>query len=52
MKKILNLFISSKATLIFLLTFTIAMAAGTFIEEKYDTITAKILVYNAKWFET
>ena len=51
MKKILNFIISSKATLILLLIFIIAMAAGTFIEEKYDTITAKILVYNAKWFE-
>jgi len=51
MKKLLSLIISSKATLVFLLIFTIAMAAGTFIEEKYDTTTAKILVYNAKWFE-
>ncbi|MBL4938775.1 MAG: cytochrome c biogenesis protein CcsA [Lutibacter sp.] len=51
MNKILNFLISSKATLIFLLIFTVAMATGTFIEEKYDTVTAKILIYNATWFE-
>ena len=28
-----------------------AMGSATFIEEKYDTETAKHLVYNAKWFE-
>jgi len=51
MKKLLNLIISSKATLVLLLIFTIAMAAATFIEQKYDTTTSKVLVYNAKWFE-
>jgi len=33
------------------LTFAIAMGAGTFIESKYNTDTARILVYNAWWFE-
>ncbi len=28
-----------------------AMAAGTFIESKYNTDTAKIWIYNAWWFE-
>lgn len=33
------------------LGFAIAMAAGTFIESEYNTDTARILVYNTKWFE-
>ncbi len=31
--------------------FAIALAAGTFIEHGYNTATARILVYNAWWFE-
>jgi uncharacterized membrane protein len=31
--------------------FAVAMATGTFIESKYNTDTARILVYNAWWFE-
>ena len=31
--------------------FAIAMGAATFIENSYDTATAKILVYDALWFE-
>jgi hypothetical protein len=27
------------------------MGAGTFIESKYNTDTARILIYNAWWFE-
>lgn len=33
------------------LTFAVAMAAGTFIESEYNTDTARILIYNTKWFE-
>lgn len=51
MKKILNFIFSSKATLILLILFTIAIGAATFIEEIYDTTSAKLMVYNAKWFE-
>lgn len=51
MKKILNILFSNKASLIFLITFAIGMAVATFIEEKFDTATAKEMVYNAKWFE-
>jgi cytochrome c-type biogenesis protein CcsB len=36
---------------ILFLTFAIAMGAGTFIESKYNTDTARIWVYNAWWFE-
>ncbi len=51
MKKLIDLIISSRTTLVLLIIFTIAIASATFIEDKYDTITAKLLVYNAKWFE-
>ena len=36
---------------ILFLGFAVAMAAGTFIESKYNTDTARIWVYNAWWFE-
>ncbi len=51
MKKILDLIFSSRSTLILLIIFTIAIGSATFIEEIYDTTTAKLMVYNAKWFE-
>ena len=37
------------AVLLFLMAASIGVA--TFIENSYDTITAKVLIYNAKWFE-
>ena len=51
MKKFLNFFLSSKATLILLIIFGVAMAAATFIEDKYDTVTARSVIYNTTWFE-
>ena len=51
MKKLFDIIFSSKSTIIFLLIFAVAIGSATFIEEKYDTETAKHLVYNAKWFE-
>jgi cytochrome c-type biogenesis protein CcsB len=33
------------------LAFAAAMAAGTFIEDAYNTDTARIIVYNSWWFE-
>ena len=51
MKKVLDILYSSKLTIILLLIFTIAIGVATFIEDKYDTITSKIIVYNAHWFE-
>ena len=36
---------------ILFLGFAVAMAVGTFIESKYNTDTARILVYNSWWFE-
>ena len=51
MRKILNILFSPRTTLGLLVIFAIAMGAATFIENSYDTITAKILIYNATWFE-
>ena len=36
---------------ILFIAFAIAMAVGTFVENDYDTDTARIWVYNTWWFE-
>jgi cytochrome c-type biogenesis protein CcsB len=51
MKAILNFIYSSRSTVIFLLLLAIAMGSATFIEQNYDTQTAKHLVYDSRWFE-
>lgn len=33
------------------IVFALAMGVGTFIEDAYNTDTARIFIYNAKWFE-
>ena len=43
--------LSMKFMTILVLTFFIAVAYATFIENDYGTQTAKALVYNAHWFE-
>ncbi|MFV5687956.1 cytochrome c biogenesis protein CcsA [Flavobacterium sp. ZT3R25] len=50
-KKIFSILFSTRLMAMLFLTFAIAMGTGTFIESKYNTDTAKILVYNAWWFE-
>lgn len=50
-KYILTILFSNKVTGILLLFFAISMAVATFIENDYNTETAKALVYGAKWFE-
>lgn len=50
-KKIYSILFSTRLMAILFLGFAVAMAAGTFIESKYNTDTARILVYNAWWFE-
>jgi cytochrome c-type biogenesis protein CcsB len=50
-KKILSFLFSTRLMAILFLTFALAMGAGTFIESKYNTDTARIWVYNAWWFE-
>ena len=49
--KLTSILFSTRLMAILFLTFAIAMGVGTFIESKYNTDTARILVYNAWWFE-
>ncbi|MFA5620829.1 MAG: cytochrome c biogenesis protein CcsA [Weeksellaceae bacterium] len=42
---------STRTMTVLLLLFAISMAVATFVENDYDTATAKALIYNAKWFE-
>ncbi|KFF04681.1 cytochrome c biogenesis protein [Flavobacterium reichenbachii] len=50
-KKIFSFLFSTRLMAVLFLTFAIAMGIGTFIESKYNTDTARILIYNTKWFE-
>lgn len=49
--KIFSLLSSTRLMAVLFIAFAIAMAAGTFIENDYNTDTARIWVYNAWWFE-
>ena len=49
--KILGFFFSSRLMAFLFISFAVALAAGTFIENEYNTDTARIWVYNAWWFE-
>jgi len=49
--KLTSFLFSTRLMAMLFLTFAIAMGAGTFIESKYNTDTARIWVYNAWWFE-
>ncbi len=51
MKKIISFLFSMFFTGILFVIFAVAIAYATFIENDYGTTTAKILVYNARWFE-
>ena len=49
--KIFNYILSARFMSVLLFIMAAAIGTATFIENEYDTITAKELVYNAKWFE-
>jgi cytochrome c-type biogenesis protein CcsB len=51
MKKIVSLFFSMFFTGILVTIFAVSIGYATFIENDYGTTTAKILIYNARWFE-
>ena len=51
MKKLRSFLFSMFFTGILLMIFAIAIGYATFVENDYGTITAKILIYNSKWFE-
>lgn len=46
-----SILFSTRLMALLFIGFAVAMASGTFIESKYNTDTARILVYNAWWFE-
>jgi cytochrome c-type biogenesis protein CcsB len=46
-----SIFFSTRLMALLFISFSVAMAAGTFIESKYNTDTARIMIYNAWWFE-
>ncbi len=50
-KRIFRFIFSSPMTVFLLSLLAIVLAVATFIEEKFDTQTAKLWVYQAKWFE-
>ena len=51
MKKLVDFIFSAKMTVVLLFMFAASIGSATFVEDKYDTVTAKILIYNSRWFE-
>ena len=49
--RFLNILFSTRLTALLFILYPTAMAFGTFIESWYSTDTAKIWIYNARWFE-
>jgi cytochrome c-type biogenesis protein CcsB len=50
-KKLLSFLFSTRLMAFLFLSYAVAMASGTFIENEYNTETARILIYNTTWFE-
>ena len=50
-QKLISFIYSTKLMAILFIAFAVAMAVGTFVENSYDTDTARIWVYNTWWFE-
>jgi len=51
MDKISKILISTRTMAVILLVYIISLSVATFIENDFGTPTAKVLVYDAKWFE-
>lgn len=49
--RIISFITDFKLTLTLLALFAIACGVATFIENDFGTVTAKAIIYNAKWFE-
>lgn len=49
--RIASFLFSTRLMAVLFILFATAMAAGTFIESSYNTDTARIWIYNTKWFE-
>lgn len=52
MKKIIDILLSLKTTIILLAILGIGAAVATFIENDFGTSSARVLVYNNWWYET
>ncbi|GJM33589.1 MAG: hypothetical protein DHS20C18_25900 [Saprospiraceae bacterium] len=50
-KKILAFLFSNRLMAALFVLFALALAVGTFVENAYNTDTARALIYNASWFE-
>ena len=51
MEKLTRIFFSMRMMAVGMLVFFVAIGWATILESQYDTQTAKIIVYNALWFE-
>jgi cytochrome c-type biogenesis protein CcsB len=51
-KKLASFLFSTRLMAVLFLLFAAAMAAGTFIEDAYNTDTARVIIYNSWWFES
>lgn len=51
LQKLLSALYSTRLMALLFIGFAAAMAAGTFIEDAYNTETARIIIYNTWWFE-
>ena len=51
MNKIISFLSSTRLMAVLFIVFAAVMGIATFIENEYNTDTARILVYNTKWFE-
>mgnify|MGYP001283222541 FL=1 len=51
MQAIYTFLFSSRLMGMLLFIFAIAVGGATLIENSFDTVTAKVIVYNALWFE-
>ena len=51
MTRLKKILFSTRTMTVLLLLFGISMAVATFVENDYDTATAKTLIYNSTWFE-
>ena len=51
MDKVISFLSSTRLMAVLFIVFAFAMAVGTFIEDAYNTETARLYIYNAKWFE-
>lgn len=50
-KKVLNVFFSTRLMAVLFIVFAFALAIATFFENEYGTVSARAVFYNSWWFE-